>query len=221
LGVFALQLEMSAEWTFWRVMRWSAAAGTTIWLGHKFYDARGNLHKFEYLVVQSLKKLPLYPPPVSSPSVHGYDELRRIQERLPMELSEKFSEWFIGEDAKKKHGILRQDVIDFIHENTVLAIDETVLKEFLEKGRGNGPEQQRLSCCSLLGGFVFLRDVVKSNSIDNIQKSNRKLSGEDALDAIQLAVAEKERKLLMEKSNLSEAEQARLQDQLQQSESSQ
>ena len=201
-------------WTFWRAMRWTATAGTGVWLSSKMYDAGGNFHKFEYSLVQSLKKLPLYPPPLSSPEsvARGYGELGRIQERLPMEICEKFNEWYIAEDARKKHGILRQDIIDFIQQNTNLDISDIVLKEFLDKGRGTGQEQQRLSSCSLLGGYGFLRDVIKSNSADNVHKSIRKISGEDALDDIHLAVMEKERKLLLEKGmeNLSDAEKARL-----------
>ena len=198
-----------SRWTFGRVVRYSVGATTAVWLGKKMYDAGGNVHRFEFLVHQSLRKLPLYPPPIE-PGMDAEALLRQVTELLPAEVVARFSEWFLAEDVRHKHGVLRQDVLDFIKEQTSLEIHEDVMKTFLSKGRGRGEEEQRLSECSLLGAFTFLKDVIRTNSVETVNKTRRKLSGDDDLDSIQLAVLEKEKSMLLAQAeNLSEAEHAR------------
>jgi hypothetical protein len=180
------------------------------WLGKKMYDANGDIHRFEYLVIASLRKLPLYPPPTSLPVA---DQVSNVTAQIPAEISQTVVEWFLKEDAGKKSGVLRQDVLDFLTANTVLTVSDKVLEEFLSKGRGRGPEQQRLSECSLLSAVTFVRDVVKTNGPENVDKTKKKLSGEEELGDIERAVLEKELASLKSKSDsLSEAESSRLQE---------
>ena len=66
---------------------------------------------------------------------------------------------------------------------------------------------------SLLGGFVFLTEILKSNSLESITKTKRKITGEDDIDTIELAVLEKEHSaLLANTDNLSDAQKLRLEE---------
>ena len=195
------------SWSFMRIVRYTLGTTGAGWLGWKFVvEAQGDVHRFEYSLIRSLQQLPLYPPPFRA---EMEDQIRTVSGQLPAEIGSKFVEWFLETDRKSaKHGVLRQDVLDFMEERTALRVDVEVRNQFLNKGRGRGEEEQRLSEVSLLGALVFLRDVINSGGDQKVQESIRKLYGD--LDSIENEVLQKERLMLERRENLSEAEQTRL-----------
>ena len=153
-------------------------------------------------MLDSMKKLPLYPPPAAPVS----ETNAKVPEtRCPAPLHAAAVAWFLAGDAAVRTGLKRGDVIEKLEEwNVHIPADE--LHSFLQRGRGRGPEEQRQSSVSLAGVLTFLDNLcVTQPSFTRVLQI---LDGSD----LEIVSLEKSISDLESRGDLSEAETSRLAD---------
>jgi len=117
-----------------------------------FYKARYSFHQTEILIVDALRRLPMYWPP----SPHdGEINARTDAEGLPEDIKLAFCEWFVVTDLEEAKGVTRDDVLELMHE---LGYSDKAqpAKDFLFRGEGHIEEKRRLTCAALQESLTLL-----------------------------------------------------------------
>eukprot|EP00434_Breviolum_minutum_P024339 symbB.v1.2.021494.t1/scaffold1806.1/size131321/9 len=130
-----------------------------------FYKARYSFHQTEILIVDALRRLPMYWPP----SPHdGEINARTDAEGLPEDIKLAFCEWFVVTDLEEAKGVTRDDVLELMHE---LGYSDKAqpAKDFLFRGEGHIEEKRRLTCAALQEMIRKSHDVFSCNDYFKIR----------------------------------------------------
>lgn len=170
-----------------------------------FYKARYSFHQTEILIVDAVRRLPLYWPP---PPRAGEMNSRTDAEGLPEEIKLAFCEWFVVTDLEEAKGVTRDDVLELMHD---LGYSDKAqpAKDFLFRGEGHIEEKRRLTCVGLQESLTLLcalrADAQKKLSQEPKEGEDPPLVPKSDADALDLL----RRKFRRSASVLNSAEQLR------------
>jgi len=117
-----------------------------------FRKANYSLHQTEVLLLEKMRRLPLYPPPQRSA---GEQNGKLDGCGLPPDLVIAFAEWFVHTDLQEAGGVVRDDVLEICKE---LGLDDEhkAAKDFLMRGEGQIEEKRRLTGAGLQESVTLL-----------------------------------------------------------------
>eukprot|EP00746_Dinoflagellata_sp_MGD_P001000 gnl/MRDRNA2_/MRDRNA2_101860_c0_seq1.p1 gnl/MRDRNA2_/MRDRNA2_101860_c0~~gnl/MRDRNA2_/MRDRNA2_101860_c0_seq1.p1 ORF type:complete len:358 (+),score=82.92 gnl/MRDRNA2_/MRDRNA2_101860_c0_seq1:55-1128(+) len=156
--------KVEKEKTSWFTVFWNVSGGFLgLYIAWHYYKAGYDLNRTELLILEKLRRWPVFPPPGPSQA-----ELNSRCDAcgLPPAVYESLCQYFVETDKSSADGVLRDDVVTLIVDLGLGSEEDKWIKSFIAEGSGRLEERKRLSSCSLEETIQLVAECMKLSDKD-------------------------------------------------------